>query len=432
MTLRVILFLLASLPFVYDLISLSIIDRKRREPLPEEVRDVYTKERWQQFVSYKHDLRMPHILLQCIELLTDAIVIFSPFYSFIERLSHGNPYGAVIWTSVILTVIPCLVNMPIYHYITFGIREKYGLNRFTKAEFRKDRLIEEGGSFLLNTALYLLFAFALVHIYSWTNGFSLPFGHAALFTVGILVVFYSAVLGLSWLSWRMMRMQYTFTPLEEGDLKEKILTLIKGSKKKVRKIEVYNESKKSTTKNAFVLKILNYRSIGIADNFLNENSEEELLAVLSHEAGHLKHKPDLRNWINWGLLGAGVIVLILLFSNHGSILVQMEEQLERSFHLTAMNPVLTVTAVLWLLKPLGFCFSVWRNYVSRCEEYEADRNAVKEGYGEALIRTFKEISTDELVDVNPSTIIEFIEYDHPGMAHRIQAIHAAEAATASS
>ena len=74
---------------------------------------------------------------------------------------------------------------------------------------------------------------------------------------------------------------------------------------------------------------------------------------------------------------------------------------------------------------MGDQFLVFRNYTSRCEEYEADRNAVSEGYGEPLIKTFKELSNDELVDVNPADVIEFLEYDHPGMYHRICAIRKA-------
>jgi STE24 endopeptidase len=65
------------------------------------------------------------------------------------------------------------------------------------------------------------------------------------------------------------------------------------------------------------------------------------------------------------------------------------------------------------------------NYVSRCEEYEADRNAVKEGYGLELIDTFRTISNDEMVDVNPDALVEAIEFDHPGMANRIAAIQRA-------
>ena len=32
------------------------------------------------------------------------------------------------------------------------------------------------------------------------------------------------------------------------------------------------------------------------------------------------------------------------------------------------------------------------------------------------------MTSDELINVNPASIIEFLEYDHPGMYHRIKAI----------
>lgn len=78
-----------------------------------------------------------------------------------------------------------------------------------------------------------------------------------------------------------------------------------------------------------------------------------------------------------------------------------------------------------LLTPVGFLWGIFSNYRSRIEEYEADREAVKNGYGEELIGTFKRLSNDELVDVNPHPVIEFLEYDHPGMNNRIKAIHSA-------
>ena len=41
-------------------------------------------------------------------------------------------------------------------------------------------------------------------------------------------------------------------------------------------------------------------------------------------------------------------------------------------------------------------------------------------------KTFKRLSNDELVNVNPHPIIEFLEYNHPGMYQRIKAIREAE------
>ena len=425
-TLRILLLAAAFLPVLYDAVKLQIIDRKRKEPLPEEVSDVYSAERWEKFVQHKHDLRVPHLISEAWSFLLDAVMILTPFFQLIERWSGGNVYLAVLISVILMSIIPLFVSVPLNWYRCFRIDEKYGLNKRTQKEFIKDEIIDFAGGLLLSVLLYELLSYILLHLRVWTNDFSVSPLHAVLLTAGIAAVLIVFIYGASWISWRLMRMRYVFTPLEDGELKQSILKLIRESRRPVRRIEVYNESSKSTSKNAFVLKLPFYRSIGIADNFLNENAHDELLGVLAHEAGHLKHRPNLLNVLSW-ILYACMFLLAAAAVIGGNRIAALEVYAEQAFGLSRMNPVLAISIVIWLLQPVLFLVMVFRNYVSRSEEYEADRNAVHEGYGEPLIRTFKELSSDELVDVNPADIIEFLEYDHPGMYHRIKAIQAAEA-----
>lgn len=76
----------------------------------------------------------------------------------------------------------------------------------------------------------------------------------------------------------------------------------------------------------------------------------------------------------------------------------------------------------YIAKPILFMNKLYNHYVSRYEENEADAEAVKNGYGEDLIGTFKQLSSDELVEIYPHPIIEFIEHSHPGMYNRIKTI----------
>ena len=94
----------------------------------------------------------------------------------------------------------------------------------------------------------------------------------------------------------------------------------------------------------------------------------------------------------------------------------------KSFGLTHMNYDVIFTVLSYLCTPLFYLISFYMNYVSRREEYEADDQAVKNGYGKELIDTFKRLSSDELIDVYPADFIEFTSYDHPGMYHRIKHI----------
>ena len=422
MRFRILLAAMASLPYVYAVFRLFLMEKKRQEPLPEEVADVFTKERRDTFVAYKKELKAPFLLSQLLAFLVDLFVILSPFYAWMERLANGNPYGTVAITAVVLMAVSFLVGLPVSYYRIFTIETKYGLNHRTKQKFFKDEITEFVTGTVLNTALYLLLAFILQHLPVWTNQFQIPLYKAVLIMAGITAVIVAFLFLASSFSWLLLRVQYKFTPLQEGELKQDILKLLKGSRKKVRRIEVYNESAKSTSKNAFVLKLPFFRSIGIADNFLAENSHRELLAVLAHEAGHLKHKPSFWNILNYCFLGA-LFCLLVAALVHGAVLAQWEQALEGIFGLTVCNAVLTFAVISWLTQPLLFVISAYRNTISRMEEAEADRNAVKEGYGEELIQTFKQVSSDELVDVNPPELVEFLEYDHPGMTTRIRQIH---------
>lgn len=425
MKLKIILTCFILLPLIYDAVTLPVIDRQRTKPLPDEVADVYTKERWQTFAAYKHDSRHPYLLHVMIGALLDLFAIWSPFYLWMEKLSHGSVYYLAFITLTIEFLLAQASDLPYSYYTTFTIEERYGLNRKTKKEFFHDEIIEAAGSYAAALALFLLLVFVLEHLSAWTNGFQISL--AASFRLVLILcagAFVFFVL-LSLFSLFIMRRQYKFTELEDGELKTKILGLLHGCKKKIRRIEVYNESSKSTTKNAFLLKILWYRSFGIADNFINENSEDELLGVLAHEAGHLRHKKSIWNWLSYLFIACIVagIALALPHAGKASVLI---DTINASFGLSMHAWVLYITVLLSALRPLTFLLSLYRNALSRSEEYEADRNAVKEGYGEALIRTFKQLSSDELVDVNPADCIEFMEYDHPGMYHRIQAIRKAE------
>ena len=204
------------------------------------------------------------------------------------------------------------------------------------------------------------------------------------------------------------------------------MALQEGSKKKVSLIYIYDESKKTTTKNAFLLKLLWHREFGIADNFINENAETELLAVLSHEIGHLKHKKNLLNYTGYAAIGAFFCLFVWLIYRP-DVILSMNAWIRESFGITVTNYYVWISVMGAILTPVARVFTTFGNYRSRQEEHEADREAVKNGYGEELIATFKRLSNDELINVNPHPVIEFLEYDHPGMYQRIRAIREYEA-----
>ena len=121
------------------------------------------------------------------------------------------------------------------------------------------------------------------------------------------------------------------------------------------------------------------------------------------------------------------VLLILLIAQPAPVLA-VTAWVRRSFGITVNNYYLLMTVISSVLLPVLKIAGIFTNYRSRSEEYEADREAVKNGYGEDLIATFKRLSSDELVNVDPHPLLEALEYDHPGMYRRIKAIREAEEA----
>jgi Zn-dependent protease with chaperone function len=72
-----------------------------------------------------------------------------------------------------------------------------------------------------------------------------------------------------------------------------------------------------------------------------------------------------------------------------------------------------------LISPL---FGLVVSWFSRRAEYRADRQAVTEGYGEALILSLKKLARENFVHLAPAKLLVVLEYSHPPLSQRIREI----------
>lgn len=396
--------------------------KQRDKPLPDVVSNIYTSTRYAQFLSYKKEYAKISFWSQMGALILNIFFILSPFFTWFDG---SNPYIVAFLTYFVMEIIQEVINIPLEYYETFCIDEKYGLNKQSKHSWVKDHILDVVFETFVTLVLGGLLIYLCTHLSKWTADFSISYFQSFVFCFVIVSIALILMIGMSFLSLWVMRKKYTFTEMEEGPLRSQIEAFASEAKKKVRHIKVYDESKKTNEKNAFLLKFLWYREFGVADNFMIENSEEALLAVLLHEIGHLKHKKNIWNYINY----VTVIFLFLFFVwliPHAQYIIDFNALINRSFGLHRTNYVLSVMVFSYLFVPVSFVFGIYHNFVSCKEEKEADKNAVDHGYGQALIDTFTQLSSDELIDVNPHPIVERFYYDHPGMYQRISYIRAWE------
>lgn len=406
------------LQLLYERWLLKITRNQRLKPLPADVADIYDTGRYRKFLAYQNALDRQSVQSLWVSTIFSLVLLCSPVFRWISGWGT-NVYSRCLLTLVGIGLIEFVISTWFSYQRTFVIDEQYQMNTMTRKKFWKDTIVDALFDLIGESFLYVLIIYGLEHLTGWTAG--MPVRSVLMTACLIVLLFFLIAVLFSWISWQMMRHRYTFHELPDGPLRQRIIEMMAGIRRPVKKIEIYDESKRSTRKNAFLLKFLWIRQFGIADNFIKENSERELLAVLGHEIGHLKHKKNILNFIKYFIWVFCFLIFVWLLA-HVQIVELFLIDVMHAFNLPAMNYYVVFYILPLLLEPLQFAYQIFSNYVSRKEEYEADRCSVDFGYGPELIMTFKELSEDELVDVNPDDRVEFLEYDHPGMHHRIQAI----------
>ncbi len=423
---RVFLLLMSLIQFAWYIFEECKEMKQQKKPLPQEVSGIYDSDRYSKFIAREGEIRKLYFFYKTVNLVIDTCILFSPVFSALEHAAGGNVYITLILTYLIYLIAGEITDIPYSYYYNFVIDEKFGLNRLTKKEFVKDELLSLAGDIVSTLALTLLIAFCGEHMIRWTNGFAVGWKKTVFIGLGVYGALLVVALAVTLFHYFLLKKRYTFTPLPEGELRDKIKALLIGCRKKISEIYVYDESKKSTEKNAFLLKLFWHREFGIADNFVNENDERELLAVLSHEIGHLKHRKDLLDFIDWGISFAVTVLLLTLLCNPAPAL-GVNSWIRDSFQLTNNNYYILLSVYAEFMTPITFVTRRFSNYKSRRNEYEADMEAVKNGLGEELITTFSKMTSDELIDLNPHPLLEWLDFDHPGMYRRISYIREATA-----
>lgn len=402
MTFKVIIIVCVVLKSIYSILLDIVHYRSASNPTPENLADVYDADTYQKWKKYSAEHNRLNIISELISsaamlvlLATDAFAAFASLFP-----AGGEMFGVVILTVVTDT----LIDVPIKYVSTMVIEQKYGFNRSSLKTFVFDCIRSLLFEAVLSLALVGLIAILHIHTGDWMILLFAVF----VFAVTLIITFLYPIFS---------RIGNKFTPLEDGELKDKLLSLLNKHGYKVKAIEVMDASRRTTKLNAYFTGFGKLKTIVLYDNMLNSMSEDEICGVFAHEMGHGLHKDVLKNQIlNVGnLLLMGVVVWLALRS----------PELYSAFGFPSLNygfSYVAIGALFGLLQPLTSLIS---NAKSRSAEYRADRQAVAEGYGGALISALKKLAKDNFAHLSPSKIAVALEYSHPPLSRRIEEIEKA-------
>ena len=305
----------------------------------------------------------------------------------------------------ILFLASSLLSLPFSIYSTFVVEEKFGFNKTTVKTFTLDMI--KGlllsiilGGFLLTIILFL-FGNESTSQYAWI-----------LCWIGIIL--FTTLLRFIAPTW-IMPLFNKFTPLENGELRGKIEEYAKSVGFSFGNIFVIDGSKRSSHSNAFFTGFGPTKRIALFDTLLQQNTNDEILAILGHEIAHQKCKHILITTII-GFLTSGIIFFLLSFLIN-------QKGLYDAFYMDYSSIYTGIIFFSFLYTPIELVTSVFGQYLSRKHEYEADKWACINGQdGNQLISALKKLSSHNLSNLTPHPLYVFFNYTHPPLYERIKAI----------
>ncbi len=209
---------------------------------------------------------------------------------------------------------------------------------------------------------------------------------------------------------------YKFEPLQNEDLKARLVRLSERAGTRVRGVYKWRLSEKSNKANAALTGLGATRRIILADTLLDNYSPEEIEAVLAHELGHHVHRHILKS------IGVQAIVTLVGFWAANFVLhfavdrLHMFESLADFANMPLLVLVATVLS-LFLMPSL--------NAYSRFNERQADRYAFRSiSTVTPFISSMNKLASQNLAERAPSRLVEWLFHSHPAISRRVQAAEA--------
>lgn len=385
---------------------LDFLDSKNwSEKLPDELKDVYDAEQYKKSQNYKRVNDKFGLLTSTFSFLVVITMLFFHVFGFIDEYARSltdNPVLIAIIFFGILMFASDLVNTPFALYDTFVIEEQFGFNKTTIRTYIFDKIkgwvlmaVIGGGVLAL-----IIWFYNKTETYFWLYAW----GAISLFMI-FITIFYSTLI---------VPLFNKQTPLEDGELREAISDFCRKAGFQLQNIFVIDGSKRSTKANAYFTGLGKRKRIVLYDTLIDDLTKEEIVAVLAHEIGHYKKKHTISG-IFISIIQTGVTLYVFSLFTVNPLLSWALGAKVKGVHMALM-------AFGVIYSPFSTIVGLGMNYLSRKNEYEADRFASDHGTGSDLISALKKLSSNNLSNLTPHKAYVFFHYSHPTLLQRIKAL----------
>lgn len=304
-------------------------------------------------------------------------------------------------TAVIISflLISSVIDVPASLYRTFVIEEKFGFNKSTLKTFFVDMLKGSALSLVLGVPLIMLVlwlmnsAGSLWWLYAW-----------------LAITAFSII--MMWAYPKFIAPLFNkFTPLEEGEVLDRITTLLNRNGFNSNGVFMMDGSRRSSHGNAYFTGFGKTKRIVFFDTLLKQLTPTQIEAVLAHELGHFKHKHVLK----------GMVVSMVSTLIGFAVLAFLMQQEWFYAQLGVQNQTTHMALLLFLLVSPVFTFFIGpiMSWWSRKHEFEADAFAAKESSAEELINALVGLYKKNAGTLTPDPLYSAFYDSHPPASIRI-------------
>lgn len=205
---------------------------------------------------------------------------------------------------------------------------------------------------------------------------------------------------------------YKFEPLEDEDLKRRLIMLSQRAGTHVRGVYRWRLSEKSKKANAALTGLGRTRRIILADTLLDNYSPDEIEAVLAHELGHHVHRHILKS-----IFVQAVVTLVGFWAANWALHYAVDHHMFEELSDFANLPLLALVSVV-----LSFLLMPALNAYSRFNERQADRYAFESiASVEPFVSSMNKLAEQNLAERTPSKWVEWFFHSHPSISRRLAA-----------
>lgn len=304
-----------------------------------------------------------------------------------------------------------VIGLPFAFYNKFRLEQRFGFNRMTPRLFIMDCF--------KTLLLSLLFGAPLAAAVLWIMGNT---GTAWVWWAwGTWVAFNILLL---WLFPTFIAPMFNkFTPLDNPEISQRIERLMQRCGFSLNGLYVMDGSRRSAHGNAYFTGFGNARRIVFFDTLLSRLNGDEIEAVLAHELGHFRHRHILRRMV----MSFAFALIFFLALGWLSGQLWFYEGLGVTPQFGRPNDALALILFFLAVPVFTFWVTPLAAWMSRRDEFEADRYACAQASGAALVSALVKLYDDNAATLTPDPVHSAFYDSHPPAVRRIESLKPAHA-----